>query len=160
MSGEQHRPRRALRLVFRVPRVLFALRLGGIFGGHLVLVEHVGRRTGRRYRTPLEVVDRDTSGALTVASAFGGRSDWYRNLVAQPQIHIILGRRPIPATAEPLSVPEGSAAMLAYARRHRWLARRVLALMGYHVDGSDAGFLEVGRRLRFVRLIPTGTRAE
>jgi hypothetical protein len=53
-----------------------------------------------------------------------------------------------------MSVPEGSAAMLAYARRHRWLARRVLAVMGHHVDGSDAGFLEAGRHLRFVRLTP------
>ncbi|NMO54673.1 nitroreductase family deazaflavin-dependent oxidoreductase [Actinoplanes sp. TBRC 11911] len=152
MSGR--RPRRVLRVAFQVPRVMFRLRLGWVFGGRLVLVEHVGRRSGRVYRTPLEVIDRDRAGVLTVASAFGGRADWYRNLVARPETRIAFGGRAIPATAEPMSAAEGSAAMLAYARRHRWLARRVLAVMGHRVDGTDAGFLEAGRQLRFVRLIP------
>jgi deazaflavin-dependent oxidoreductase (nitroreductase family) len=146
-----------LRLAFRVPRVMFRLRLGWVFAGRLVLVEHVGRRSGRRFRTPLEVIERGDGGVLTVASAFGGRADWYRNLVARPATLISLGGRAIPATAEPMSVADGAAAMLAYARRHRWLARRVLAVMGHHVDGSDAGFLEAGRQLRFVRLVPSRT---
>ena len=149
------RRKRLVRLAFRLPRVLFDLRLGWIFAGHLVLVEHVGRKTGKRYRVPLEVVQRDGEGVLTVASGFGGRADWYRNLVAEPKAHIIVGRRAIPVAAEPMSVPEGSAVMLAYGRRHRWIARGVLALTGIRADGSDEGFVEAGRELRFMRLRPS-----
>jgi deazaflavin-dependent oxidoreductase (nitroreductase family) len=134
--------------------VLLDLRLGWIFAGRLILVEHIGRKSGKRYRTALEVVDRDRSGVLIVASGFGGRSDWYRNLVAEPRAHVIVGRHAIAVGAEPMSVPEGSAVMLAYGRRHRWIARGVLALTGIRVDGSDEGFAEAGRELRFVRLRP------
>jgi deazaflavin-dependent oxidoreductase (nitroreductase family) len=148
------RPGWLVRLAFRLPRALFNLRLGGVFGGHLVLVEHTGRRTGKRYRTPLEVVGRDPSGALTVVSAFGGHADWYRNLLAQPDTRVIIRGRVVPAAAEAITVSEGSAVMLRYARRHRRLARRILGLLGYDIDGTDADFLEVGSRLRFLRLVP------
>jgi deazaflavin-dependent oxidoreductase (nitroreductase family) len=152
MTGR--RPKRLVRLAFRLPRVLFDIRLGWIFAGRLILVEHVGRKSGTRYRTALEVVDRDRSGVVIVASGFGGRSDWYRNLVAEPKAHIIAGRRAIAVDAEPMSVSEGSAVMLAYGRRHRWIAQGVLALTGIHVDGSDEGFVEAGQELRFMRLRP------
>src|ERR1700754_1089075 len=148
------RPSRVLRLAFRLPRVLFDLRLGWIFAGRLILVEHTGRKSGRPYRTPLEVVDRDRSGVLIVASGFGGRSDWYRNLVAEPKARIVAGRRAPRVVPEPMSVSEGSAVMLAYGRRHRWIARGVLAMTGIRVDGSDEGFVEAGQELRFVRLRP------
>ena len=44
------------------------------------IVSHVGRRSGRAYRTP--VAARRSGDGFIIALAFGAQVDWYRNLVA------------------------------------------------------------------------------
>ena len=44
------------------------------------VLEHRGRRTGRRYEAPIAV--RRVAGGFVVALAFGAQVDWYRNLAA------------------------------------------------------------------------------
>ena len=70
-------------------------RLGGRFpGGAPVLVlEHVGRTSGRQLTTPLLYL-RD-GGDLVVVASSGGMKDhpqWYRNLVATPEVSVQVGR--------------------------------------------------------------------
>lgn len=144
-----------LHRIFRAPTTLYRLHLGWLFGRRLVLVEHTGRRTGQRHRTVLEVVERDaTTGALTVASGFGPRADWYRNLRAHPATEVVLGRRRFRVAAEPVPAEAGGEIMRRYARHRRRTARRMVRVLGYEVDGTDADFVEVGRTLPFLRLVP------
>jgi deazaflavin-dependent oxidoreductase (nitroreductase family) len=54
------------------------------FAGHrwnpvFAILEHRGRRTGRRYATPIAV--RRARDGFVIALAFGAQVDWYRNLV-------------------------------------------------------------------------------
>jgi deazaflavin-dependent oxidoreductase (nitroreductase family) len=44
------------------------------------VVEHVGRRSGRRYSASVAAIR--TTGGFVVSLAFGAHVDWYRNLVA------------------------------------------------------------------------------
>jgi deazaflavin-dependent oxidoreductase (nitroreductase family) len=44
------------------------------------VVEHVGRKSGRRYTAPIAA--RRTTDGFIVSLAFGAQVDWYRNLVA------------------------------------------------------------------------------
>jgi deazaflavin-dependent oxidoreductase (nitroreductase family) len=44
------------------------------------VVEHRGRRSGRRYATP--VAARRVAGGFVISLAFGAQVDWYRNLLA------------------------------------------------------------------------------
>jgi len=44
------------------------------------VVEHVGRKSGRRYAAP--VAARRVAGGFVISLAFGDQVDWYRNLVA------------------------------------------------------------------------------
>jgi len=44
------------------------------------VVEHRGRKTGRRYRAP--VAARRIDGGFVISLAFGAQVDWYRNLMA------------------------------------------------------------------------------
>lgn len=44
------------------------------------VVEHVGRRSGRRHAAPIAA--RRTAGGFVISLAFGAQVDWYRNLVA------------------------------------------------------------------------------
>ena len=53
----------------------FAPRLSG-FG----VVEHAGRRSGHRYRTPVNVFRTGTS--YVIALTYGVESDWVKNVLA------------------------------------------------------------------------------
>src|SRR5688572_11665767 len=44
------------------------------------VVEHVGRRSGRHFATP--VAARRVAGGFVVSLAFGADADWHRNLLA------------------------------------------------------------------------------
>jgi deazaflavin-dependent oxidoreductase (nitroreductase family) len=128
--------------LFRTPAALYRMRLGWLFGQRLVLVEHTGWRTGRRHQAVLEVVERDAAtGALAVASGFGSQADWYRNLLAHPETEVVLGRRRFSARAQRVPPEDGGEIERCYARRRR----RMVHLIGYEVDGTDADFGEVGR---------------
>lgn len=70
-----------------------------------LLLEHIGRKSGRRLVSPLVYI-RDGDDVIVVASQGGRDTDpqWYRNLVANPDAHIEIGsdRRPVRAvTATP-----------------------------------------------------------
>ena len=111
--------------LLRVPRLarapiwLFRARLGLLFGGRLMMVEHVGRVSGRRRHVVLEVVARPTRRRYVVASGFGTGSQWYRNVVAEPHVRIWVGiRGPASATATPLPTDQAAAALSTYAAAH------------------------------------------
>ncbi|MGV0849226.1 nitroreductase family deazaflavin-dependent oxidoreductase [Mycolicibacterium phlei] len=70
-----------------------------------LLLEHIGRKTGRRLVTPLVYIH-DGDDIVVVASQGGRDTDpqWYRNLVANPDAFVEIGteRRPVRAvTATP-----------------------------------------------------------
>lgn len=159
----QHRQRPGLptgwrRVLFRLPIHCHHLGLGWLLGHRFVLINHVGRRTGRPRTVVVEVVDHDPrAGTWTVASGFGPTADWYRNLLATPDVTIQVGRRTIPVTAHQLSAEQGADAMARYARAHPRTARRLAGFMGFEVDGSEPDYRAVGRALPFVRFVPRRT---
>lgn len=56
--------------------------------GRILVLEHVGRRSGTHYRTP---VNYTTIGDdLYCIAAFGERTHWYRNILAAPEIAVWL----------------------------------------------------------------------
>src|SRR5919112_5172953 len=106
-----------VRRLLRLPLALFRVRLGWIFGGRLVCLEHAGRRTGRRRRVVLEVVTRDpATGGIVVASGFGPRADWYLNLHSHPQAVVTTGLRTVPVIARDLPAEQAAAVMVGYGR--------------------------------------------
>jgi deazaflavin-dependent oxidoreductase (nitroreductase family) len=68
-------------------------------GGYMVLLRVRGRRTGLVRETPVNYVVRD--GSAWVLAGFGERTEWYRNLLADPMVEMVLpARPPIPAVAD------------------------------------------------------------
>lgn len=57
----------------------------------LALVEHVGRRSGKQYRTPVQAFRTDRG--WVVALAYGKDVDWVRNVLAADGGHLIRGGR-------------------------------------------------------------------
>lgn len=143
------------RLLLRLPIHCYRLGLGWLLGARFLLINHVGRRTGRPRTVVVEVVDHDVrSDTWIVASGFGPTADWYRNLTATPDVTIRVGRRTIPVTAHPLTGDEGADAMVRYAAAHPRTARRLAGFMGFEVDGSERDYRALGRAIPFVRFVP------
>ena len=147
------------RLLFRLPIHLYRMDLGWLFGGRIMLVNHVGRVTGKRRQVVLEVVAHDANeGSYVVASGWGPTAAWYRNVLHTPDVTIQVGRRTIPVRAVPLPTDEGAEIFARYASGHRIAAKLLLPrLMGFAVDGSLADFRAVGQHMPFVRLVPRDT---
>lgn len=107
------------RSLVRAPVPLFRAGLGFLLGKRLVMVEHVGRRSGLARYVVLEVLDAPSPNTLLIASGFGERAQWFRNLRATPACHVWHGTiRRRPATAQVLPAPDRDEALADYRRDH------------------------------------------
>ncbi len=144
------------RALFRLPLPLYRVGLGWVFGGRILVLDYVGHISGRQRHVVLESVAHGANdGSYVVASGWGPTAAWYRGLLRTPDVSIRIGAKAIPVRAVPLSADEGAEIFARYGARHRRAAKLLLRkLMGYAVDGSEADFRAVGRRMPFVRLVP------
>jgi deazaflavin-dependent oxidoreductase (nitroreductase family) len=146
--SEPKLPRGLARLAFRLPIWLYRARLGWLLGYRFVLLTHIGRKSGQERKSVLEVVRYDkANGACVVASGWGHKSDWFKNITANPNITFQVASRRSAGIAERLS-PEAAAQELAdYARRHPAAFRELAAFMGYRLDGTEEDIRAAGRML-------------
>jgi hypothetical protein len=152
------RPNATLYGIFRLPVYLYRWHCGRLLGHRFLLLNHIGRRTGLRHQTVLEVMEyRQDGPELIVMSGFGHQANWLRNIaprpgpmapdpeVPAPEIPapeiIIVGAQRFAATHRVLEADEAIQVVAHYERRHRILApviRAVLSrLLGWRYDGSD-----------------------
>lgn len=107
----------ANRALMRAPIWLYRARLGFLFGSRTLMLEHIGRKSGARRYVVLEVIGHPTPDVYIVASGFGVRAQWFRNLIANPHVRVsIAGDEPREATARRLSPAEADAALSDYVR--------------------------------------------
>jgi deazaflavin-dependent oxidoreductase (nitroreductase family) len=100
-----------LRQVFKQfnPLMIWMWRLGfrrwinlwPAVGGQIMVITHTGRKSGRRRRTPVNYAIVD--GEVYCTAGFGQLTDWYRNILANPQIEIWLPESRWAGTAEDIS---------------------------------------------------------
>lgn len=126
------------RFLFRAPLFLYRLGLGGLLGKRFLLLNHVGRRSGKHRQAVLEVVNHDkASDTYFVASGFGKKSDWYLNILQTPEVDIQVGWRKMAVTAVSLTPEESGQAMVDYARRYPTAAKNLGRIIGYEVSTED-----------------------
>ena len=107
------------RAFVRAPIPMFRAGFGFLFTSRLLLLEHVGRSSGAARWVVLEVVSQETPASFVVASGFGPRAQWFRNIVAQPQCHASIGlTRRHPAVASVLDAGERERVLTAYQMEH------------------------------------------
>lgn len=75
---------------------------GGFEGAPMILVHHVGRKSGKEYVSPLVYLpgDGDDDSMYIFGSKAGApdHPDWYRNLIAAGQATVEVGGRTFPVT--------------------------------------------------------------
>jgi deazaflavin-dependent oxidoreductase (nitroreductase family) len=153
--------RRALsRTVVRAPILAYRCGLGGLLGHRFVLLTHVGRITGRPRRVVLEVVGRgEVSGSYVVASGYGARAQWFRNVLAHPEVTYQVGWRRRDGWAYPLPSAESGRRLAEYATHHPRAAAALMRMLAHDVDASPAAYERLGADARsgvpLVLLSPT-----
>ncbi|GAA2103261.1 hypothetical protein GCM10009841_20320 [Microlunatus panaciterrae] len=155
------RPRGPLLWAFRLPVVLFRMGAGAVFGRRLIYLVHLGRHTGRRRDTVLEVVDYDPTGPeVFVVSARGPQSDWFLNLQSSGALEVRLGSQHWSRPEHRVLPPDETLRLLQrYRRRHPflWQALSPLLTAPRHPD-ADA-WTALANRLTAVALRPVSPPA-
>lgn len=155
------RPSPWVRRLLRAPALLYEWNLGWLLGGRFLVLTHVGRRSGRRYQTVLEIIGAGPmSGEVLVVAGLGTTADRYRNVQAHPAIEVAVSRRRFRPVYRTLDEREAEAALADYERRNRWLAPVVHGmlswLVGWHYDGTASARRRLVRELPLVAFWPAG----
>ena len=54
--------------------------------GRIIVIQHIGHKTGKVRRTPVNVNYAEVDGEIYCTAGFGAVSHWYRNLLANPEV--------------------------------------------------------------------------
>lgn len=115
------------------------------------MLSHVGRRSGAWRRSVLEVISHDDGARIWyVAAAWGQHADWYRNVMANPNAEVTVGRTRHRVTARTLDVPDAAKLYGEYGRQHPLAARFVGRAIGVDLTGSNPA--DIARRIPVVAL--------
>jgi deazaflavin-dependent oxidoreductase (nitroreductase family) len=149
-------PRGLARLAARLPIWLYHLRLGRLLGDRFLLLTHIGRKSGQPREAVIEVVRHDpTSDTYIIASGWGERADWFRNIQQHPNVLMQAGGRRLEAVAERLPLDLAADELYDYAQRHPRTFRALAKLMtGTASAGSAADCRALAEQTPLVALRP------
>jgi deazaflavin-dependent oxidoreductase (nitroreductase family) len=152
----QENPPAFISLFFKTPLILYRLGLGWMLGKRFMLLTHVGRRSGKVYRTVLAVVGFDPKTREIRAVSPWSSSNWFRNIQATPALEVqTAGVRYAPAQRF-LSPEEIAALFVEFRREHPVFSRMIARIPGWKIDSTYDEFLELARTLRGVAFMPKG----
>jgi deazaflavin-dependent oxidoreductase (nitroreductase family) len=146
-------PGPVFRWLFKTP--VFFYRIGlPIFSGFILLLTTTGRKSGKPRQTPLEYRFEPETGSYIVMAGWGGKTDWYRNAQANPNVHVRVGRRKFQAIAEPLPEEEVVAWLMRVAKVNPRALIMFSRWAGETLDGSEAGLRRAAKYFPSLRLRP------
>jgi deazaflavin-dependent oxidoreductase (nitroreductase family) len=97
------------------PRVM---RTAGTEGTQTSVIEHVGRKSGKTYETPVDIIE--TTTRMLIALPYGARTDWLRNVLDAGSATVVHRGERIPLE-RPAVVATADVAELIPARTLRTL---------------------------------------
>jgi deazaflavin-dependent oxidoreductase (nitroreductase family) len=123
----------------------------------VIVLVHRGRKSGKVYRTPVEILmDDPERGEIVVSPMFGRHSDWYRNVVTGGLIEVHVRGEALRMDWRELDEAERRTAMDAYRAAHPMYSRLILRMLvrvnGLEGDPEQA----VLREVPMLRLRPPG----
>jgi deazaflavin-dependent oxidoreductase (nitroreductase family) len=144
--------------IFKIPIILYQLRLGWMLGNRFMQITHVGRRSGKVRRTILAVLKfNDKTNEIYAVSAWKG-SDWFYNIHSSPVLDVETGFiRYIPEYRD-LSAEEISSTFVEYRNKHPFFCRMICRIPGWKWDSTYEEFLELARDLHGVVFKPKNTK--
>lgn len=160
--SQLNRVRWPLRWLLQLPQLFYRADLGWLLGERFLQLTTHGRKSGVARPVVLEVLGRDEgSDGFVIASAWGTRSQWLRNVEASARAEVRVGRRRFSADVVRLSEAAGAEHLRRYARLHTLAYRLFIGplLLGRETSGDDAEFSELARVVPILAVRP-GTGRE
>ena len=147
-------PKGLLRLFLRCPILLYRLHLGWLLGHRFLLLNHIGRHSGVPHRTVLEVVHYDRAKhRCIIASGWGEKAQWFKNIITNPNVEVILGRHTHQAMARRMDTAEAEHELRDYASRHPWSMKQLnRSMLGKPFHGKDSDFRQLAAQVPLVEL--------
>ncbi len=125
--------------------------IGNPLTSHQMLLRTRGRKTGLPREAPLGYVILD--GAVYCVAGYGETTAWYRNLLAEPAVELILPSRRLRGRADPVADPaEWTRAYRALIASFGLIGRAIVGDIG---ELDDETLLARHRALPVVRITPT-----
>lgn len=153
-DGKQTRAPAFLLPIFKLPLVLYRLRLGWLFGHRFLLLSHVGRKSGKVRQTILAVLSYDGGSREIKAVSAWNASEWYKNIQVTPAITVETGMTRYTPVQRELSTEEIAQLFVDYRKNHPIFSRIVCRIPGWKWDSSYKEFLKLAQTLRGVAFRP------
>jgi deazaflavin-dependent oxidoreductase (nitroreductase family) len=152
-------PAGVIRWLLHLPAYFYRARLGLLLGHRFLLLTHLGRTSGRRYQTVLEILQYDEDSEESIVMAGWGRAtQWLQNVQADHAVEIQVGRTAYPPVWRIVGLDEARWTLREYLDRNRRggpIIRRVLGgMLGWPFDGSDAALNRAIEQLPLVGFRP------
>jgi deazaflavin-dependent oxidoreductase (nitroreductase family) len=141
------------RWLFKTPVFFYKIGLP-IFSGFVLLLTTTGRKTGKVRQTPLEYRIETETDCYIVMAGWAGKTDWYRNARANPNVQVQVGRRKFQALAEPLAEEDVAAWLFHVAKVNPRALIMFSRWAGETLDGSETGLQRAAKHFPSLRLRP------
>ena len=143
------------RMLWRLPILLYRAQIGWMLGGHFLLLNHIGRKTGLTRQTVLETIRHDIkTDTYFVVSGWGENSDWYRNIQKTSDVTIQAVFRKLDVTAVRLPLEDAEREILTYAERHPRMLRSLARILGYSVEDTEEDYRALAGLMPVIALRP------
>ena len=150
----QETPGPVFKWLFRIPILQYKVGLGWLTGKYILLLTTTGRKTGRLRHTPLEYVYDKENDRYRIAAGWGGKTDWYRNIRANPHVHVQVGRRSFDTVAQIASDEEVAQYMMRVSSRHPRMDKDWNRWSDKPVDGTLESYIHAAKFFPSVWLKP------
>lgn len=137
----QESPGPIFKWIFKIPTLQYKLGLGWITGRFILLLTTTGRKSGLPRHTPLEYEYDEQNDRYRISAGWGGKTDWYRNVLKDPYVHVQVGRRQFDAVAEKAADEEVAKFMMYVSERHPSMDRVWNRWAEKPVDGSFESYV-------------------
>jgi deazaflavin-dependent oxidoreductase (nitroreductase family) len=143
-------PKGPMKWLFKTPILLYRLGLGFLVGHLFMVMTTTGRKSGLPRHTAIEF--HEFEGKPTVLSGWGTKTDWYRNLQANPLATVQTWRGAQSVRARCMDSDEERARAFRWAQSNPTM-RKMMELAGFEMTLEQ--FLAAKERFTFVVFEPT-----
>lgn len=140
--------------IFKMPILQYRLGMGWMIGRYVLLLTTIGRTSGKPRRTPLEYEYDRENDRYRIAAGWGGNTDWFKNLKANPKVHVRVGRREFDSVAEFATDAEVAQYMMNVSKRHPRMDRVWNRWSDTPVDGTFESYVHAAKFFPSVWLKP------